>query len=136
VKEIAKDQPTATVQNNTSTPPPPPPPLPQPQPLAGPSSQFIQRMLNLNEQISQACTRREITLVEQVCNLVGPFSFIDNKLLKFDLFSLETSVIENLERLFTTTNTIKNDSKQTNSSKSTPQTNGKQTISKNSGVIN
>ena len=57
------------------------------------------RMLQISEKIKHACLNKQLDKVTRIFSLVKPYSFTDtqNSLLKFDLFSLDSSVIEQLE---------------------------------------
>ena len=57
------------------------------------------RMLQIFEKINQACSNRQLDKLTKIFTLVEPYSFTDTQrsLFKFDLFSLDTRVIEKLE---------------------------------------
>jgi transcription initiation factor IIF auxiliary subunit len=58
-----------------------------------------ERMILLFEKINTVCLNKQIDLLSRILSLVQPYSFTDaqNRLFKFDLFSLDTNVIEKLE---------------------------------------
>ncbi|RNA41688.1 hypothetical protein BpHYR1_010965, partial [Brachionus plicatilis] len=60
---------------------------------------YIQRMLKLYDKIALVHSSKQFDLLAKICGLVKPFSFTQNSLFNFDLFSLDLSVVEKLEGL-------------------------------------
>ena len=56
-------------------------------------------MILLFEKINTVCLDKQVDLLRRILSLVQPYSFTDkqNRLFKFDLFSLDANVIEKLE---------------------------------------
>lgn len=58
------------------------------------------RILKLFERINAvSISHKQYDLLAKICQIVMPFGFTDARAFKFDLFSLELSVIERLEEL-------------------------------------
>lgn len=60
---------------------------------------YIKRMLKLYEKIAIVHSSKQFDLLAKICGLVKPFSFTENSLFNFDLFTLDLSVVEKLESL-------------------------------------
>ena len=58
-----------------------------------------ERVLSIFEKINLISTSRQFDMLAKICKLVSPFGFLDTQAFKFDLFALETSVIEQLEEI-------------------------------------
>lgn len=60
---------------------------------------YIKRMLRLYDKIAFVQSTKQFDLLAKICGLVKPFSFTENSLFNFDLFTLDITVIEKLEGL-------------------------------------
>lgn len=60
---------------------------------------YIKRMLKLYEKIAVVQSSKQFDLLAKICGLVKPFSFTENSLFNFDLFTLDINVVEKLESL-------------------------------------
>lgn len=56
-------------------------------------------MLRLYDRIAEAHRSRQLELLVHIYQLVKPFSYTEQHLLKFDLFALDSNIIERLETL-------------------------------------
>jgi hypothetical protein len=57
------------------------------------------RMLRLYEQIAVACATRQVETLTRLYGLVRPYAFTDQQAFKFDLFDLDSSVLDKLEEV-------------------------------------
>lgn len=78
------------------------------------------RMLKIFERINQIFSSKQYDLLAKICTIVMPFGFTDSRAFRFDLFALETNVVEKLESLllneslYDTFNSMKSNHNNTN----------------------